>query len=362
LKKLVLILFCSLFLINSGLGVEIRYKGIFSGWISENHNTKWQNQTGGRYIPQLTMQQYFKKGKMFDIQASFHGLFLADQSSENRSDFELYRFKVRYTTQQSESQLGLQKINFGPAQILRALNWFDSPDLRDPLKLTNGVYAFRFRYTLLNNINLWIWETLPQDRLDDFNLPKNVKKPEFGWRFQAPVANGELGISLHSANSSSVLINTQNTSNVDKYTRVGFDGRWDILVGMWFETSYLQKNNNKILSKQITLGGDYTFDYKNGLYCLVEHTLLDNSDNLYFRSVIHQLSAISFSYPVSFFDNIMAIGYFDWTEERFYQYFSWQRNFDKLSINASIFNYSKNVEVEHSTTGCGAQIMLIYTH
>ena len=36
-------------------------------------------------------------------------------------------------------RLGLQKIIFGPTQILRPLSWFDSFDIKNPTNETNGV-------------------------------------------------------------------------------------------------------------------------------------------------------------------------------------------------------------------------------
>ena len=58
---------------------------------------------------------------------------------------------------------GLQKINFGSAVLLRPLMWFDSLDPRDPLQLTDGVYAVLLRYYFPNNANLWAWALYGND-------------------------------------------------------------------------------------------------------------------------------------------------------------------------------------------------------
>jgi len=53
---------------------------------------------------------------------------------------------IRLSTKQFELRAGLQKINFGSATLLRPLMWFDKIDPRDPLQLTDGVYALLARY------------------------------------------------------------------------------------------------------------------------------------------------------------------------------------------------------------------------
>ena len=48
---------------------------------------------------------------------------------------------LRLSTSRFEARVGLQKINFGSATLFRPLMWFDSLDPRDPLQITDGVYA-----------------------------------------------------------------------------------------------------------------------------------------------------------------------------------------------------------------------------
>ena len=64
---------------------------------------------------------------------------------------------MRYSSDQFELRLGLQKINFGSASMLRPLMWFDQMDPRDPLHLTDGVWGLLARYYFLNNANIWLW-------------------------------------------------------------------------------------------------------------------------------------------------------------------------------------------------------------
>ena len=65
-----------------------------------------------------------------------------------------YRIWVRYQIKNWEFRLGLQKIDFGSAQLLRPIQWFNQIDPRDPLGLTNGVNGLLVRRYFKNNSNL----------------------------------------------------------------------------------------------------------------------------------------------------------------------------------------------------------------
>ncbi len=74
------------------------------------------------------------------------------------------------------------------------------------------------------------------------------------------------------------------------------------------------------------------------------------------------------NYPVGYFDTLMAIWYFSWEDEKYYQYIGWQRTYDNLILNVSLFRYpqdNKNHSIPSQATmmsGYGAQIMIIYNH
>ena len=79
----------------------------------------------------------------FEASANLYGTFAFHPFDEAHSDGGLkpYRLWTRYSSDQFELRLGLQKINFGSASMLRPLMWFDQMDPRDPLHLTDGVWA-----------------------------------------------------------------------------------------------------------------------------------------------------------------------------------------------------------------------------
>ncbi len=109
-----------------------------------------------------------------------------------------YRLWARYTRRQFEFRLGLQKIDFGAATLLRPLQWFNEIDPRDPLQLTNGVYGALARYYFLNNTSVWLWGLYGNERTRGFDaLPTNKRIPEYGGRVQLPTPRGEIALSYH---------------------------------------------------------------------------------------------------------------------------------------------------------------------
>merc|ERR1712127_1137306 len=101
-------------------------------------------------------------------------------------------------TNQFELRVGLQKIDFGSASLLRPIQWFNQIDPRDPLQLTNGVYGVLGRYYFLNNANIWLWTLYGNEKTRGFDaLETNKKVPEFGGRIQYPTKKGEIALSYH---------------------------------------------------------------------------------------------------------------------------------------------------------------------
>ena len=346
------------------------FLGQLSGWINESRNKEtWNNNSGLRYIPRLILEQPLNDDYFFDTELSFNGFLSANiGNSEENSDLELYRLKLRFATPQTEIRIGLQKINFGPAFLLRSLRWFDRLDPRDPLQLTGGVYGLRYKYNALNNANFWLWCLYGNDDTKGYEvLPTSSGKPEFGGRLQYPALHGELAATFHTRNVNASLFNgTDFTEN-----RFALDGRWDMEIGFWFE-SVLQQQKASFLpfewTKTSTIGMDYTFGFGNGLYVLGEHMASVSSNKPLEWEDDKQISALYMNYPLGYFDTLMAIGYFSWEDEKYYQYIGWQRTYDNLILNFSLFGYPQ-VKENHSIpsqatmmSGYGGQIMIIYNH
>ena len=273
---------------------------------------------------------------------------------------------LRFATNQTETRLGLQKINFGPAQLLRSLRWFDQLDPRDPQQLTDGVYALRFKYNALNNANFWLWGLYGNDELKGYELLPSVEDvPEFGGRLQYPVLEGELAATFHTreVDASSLAI-SDFTEN-----RITLDGRWEVTIGMWFETMLQQQQTSSLpyeWTKLTTLGVDYTFGIGNGLYVVGEHLITTLSEEALGWDQDSHASAALLTYPIGLFDTLSAIGSYAWEQNEHSVYVAWQRTYDRWSVNFSVFDYPEfDAAAEFRQTpisGYGGQLIVIFYH
>jgi hypothetical protein len=354
------------------VALERAFSGRLIGWLDRaNDYSDWRNDYGLGYIPQLIIEQPLDVERLLDVEVSFKNF--TSQGVMVEDDYlKLYRFYGRYTTPQTETRLGLQQINFGPAFMLRSLRWFDSLDPRDPLRLTDGVYALRFRYNALNNANLWLWGLYGNDDLKGFEIfPSVSNRPELGGRYQYPVPSGEIAASIH----------TRRTDYFGPSNEIRFaiDGRWDIEIGLWFEAVLQQQDidNPPLFSletgfnewtKTITLGLDYTLPIGNGLYVLAEHMAYIMSDETFGSDYDRQFSAFSVNYPLTLFDNLSAIGFLSMDDKELFSYLSWQRTYDNLIVNLSLYRYPRlassfaGLSRGVSISGYGARLMLIWNH
>ena len=324
---------------------------------------KWNKYFDLRYMPQVTFTEYLTDTWTFDSEISLNTYFNTNFES-NEQNVKLYRLKLRFATPQTETRIGLQKINFGPAYILRSLRWFDKLDPRDPLGLTDGVYALRFKYSFLNNSSFTFWTLYGNNDTKGYELfPTAKKHPEIGARYLFPFLDGETGLTVHTriANLSSLEY---------RETKFAIDGRWDVEIGLWFEV-VVQKNEIEILpykwQSMTTLGTDYTFEIGNGLHVLAEHMRTTASDKFYSNDMEINLSALMFSYPQSLVDNFTGLLYYSWESEKLYKYIQWQRMYDNFSLSLSLFHYPEgelatlnNANIPNQ--GYGFQLTFIYNH
>ncbi|MFC1490369.1 hypothetical protein ACFL6K_04080 [Candidatus Latescibacterota bacterium] len=368
----IFLLFVMIFLGAQNLyAFEYSILGQLSGWSSESRDDdKRNNNNGLRYIPRIILTQQLSDEYFVDTELSLNG-FVSAETEHDKSDSELklYRLKLRFATAQTETRIGLQKINFGPAQLLRPLRMFDSVDPRDPLQLTGGVYGLRFKYNALNNSNIWLWCLYGNDDLKGYEmLETSSGKPEFGGRIQYPALKGEIAATFHTRNADASLLNGKDFTE----NRFALDGRWDMAVGFWFE-SVLQQQKTALTpyewTKTTTLGTDYTFGVGNGLYVLGEHMAAITSNKPIGNENDMQFSALNLNYPIGYFDNLMTIAYYSWEDEKYYHYVGWQRIYDNLMFNFSVFKYPDSDNVSqgmpgqtNTMSGFGGQIMIIFNH
>ncbi|MEJ2543002.1 MAG: hypothetical protein P8Y99_02950 [Calditrichaceae bacterium] len=368
---ILLFLFCSVIFISAQ---SLEWQGQVSSWLTINPDPNFEGQLGLRYIPSVFVQKAVVNNYQLDgeFSGNFYGMANHYSDTDDGIDGKIkpYRLWLRFSGNQFELRAGLQKINFGSATLLRALMWFDRIDPRDPLQLTDGVYALLGRYYFLNNSNIWLWGLYGNDETKGWEIFPSVKdQPEFGGRLQAPFWNGEIALTGHHRrlDSQGIIGSKEDYSE----NRLALDGKWDIGVGLWFESVITHSDFDSALlgyNRMLNLGMDYTFDFGNGLRVLTEYLRVDMSDNLFESGKPISFSALSLNYPVGLLDNLNAIFYYDWSNESMYRFLSWQRTYDQWSFymmgfwNPREFQIYQAQQDQNLFAGKGFQFMVVFNH
>ena len=354
---------------TAALSLEYDLRGQLSGWYLKARDQGERIYSSGcRYIPQLDLLQDITPMTFIDLEASANawGAVMSGDPGKD-AEIELYRLKLRFATATTETRVGLQVINFGPGTLLRPLRWFDRLDPRDPLKLTDGVYAGLFRFTAQNNTNIWLWGLYGNDDPKGSEVFASTDdRPELGGRLQAPAGPGELAFSFHSR----TVDNPIPMQDAFDEMRFALDGRWDVEIGLWFEATHKTQFGEGNLETSTTMmmaGLDYTFGIGNGLYVLGEHmtTSIDGGELIPGLDDLTNISGLMLGYPHGYLDYFNAICLYDWDNEDIYLFGSWQRTWDDFAINLSLFHNPEQVQdglQSMSARGKGGQVILIFNH
>ena len=358
---------------------QLNSRGQLSGWLTWNENKSVGSQVGIRYIPEISLEKIFKNTTLLDCEFSANGYRSWNGSSLNsvNSDGKIkpYRMWFRYSSNQFEARVGLQKINFGSALLLRPLMWFDTIDPRDPLQLTDGVYGVLFRYYFINNANIWLWGLYGNEERKGMEVfPSDKKSFEYGGRVQYPLFTGELGISCHFREmdlNRSVSNNQNYTESVVPENRFAIDGKWDVGIGLWFEGAIFHQKSDELFlnhKRMFTLGADYTFSVGNGIHLLSEYFTVEASEKLFQNGEGGKFSALMVDYPIDFIDQVYGIIYYDWENKNQYRFLRWQKTYDNWSFHLigfwnpdQILLYQKQSE-KNSFAGKGIQFMVVFNH
>ena len=400
-------------------------RGLVAGWGTLSKSATTQAQLGLRLLPELTLSISLKdrgfslasdfgvnnlknrntekaaRGNTSSVEANPGAPLLTAefslntwatatfQSSEEnsfRSKIKPYRLSLKYTTRRFEARLGLQRISFGSATLLRPLMWFDRLDPRDPIQLTDGVYSVLLRTFISEKTNLWCWALYGNKDTKGWELiPSKKTSPEFGARAQIPVGKGELALTYHhrlamfdSATPSGSLIPVLSESPPSfsfAENRIAADGKWDIGAGLWFEAVLTKQKSSFFiypLQRALTLGLDYTLGLGNGLHLLGEYFQSDLAAGA-FSSTTAELFSFRFlagsaSYPVSLLDRISTIIFYDTANHDLYSFVHWQRTYDRWSLNIMAFWNPEEFRIYNGPEGTsllagkGLQIMILYNY
>jgi len=379
MKKFVWILILIILIMTiKGFSQGLSFKGQLSAWGVTKPFDNFESQLGARYIPELYYGYTFKEKYTLDaeVQLNMYGyMYYNGDSVKWDGQFDLFRGWVRFSSNTFNLRVGLQKISFGSAAMLRPLMWFDQIDPRDPLQLTDGVYSILGQYYFANNANIWFWLLYGNDTRKGWELFPSVKKiPEFGGRFQTPLFTGELALSYHHrvANTQNELIPELQSPGEAAENRIGLDGKWDVGVGLWFETAFIHQDIDVPefrAKKMINIGMDYTIGVGNGLMLMAEQLWFTSGEEFFNSTQSNSFTAISANYPVSIIDNLTYIFYYDWSNNGVYNFINWGMTWDRINLyvmaywNPDRFNLYQNLSEEVTLyTGKGFQVQFVFNH
>jgi roadblock/LC7 domain-containing protein len=376
-KASILALFAIILLIPGKVEAQsLGFNGQAIGWTTLNPAEPFQAQAGLRYIPEISFSlpagKYTLDGE-FSANMWISGTYANDSLARDQQ-LSPYRMWVRFSSDQLELRAGLQKINFGSAQMFRPLMWFDYIDPRDPLQLTDGVYGLLARYYFLNNANIWLWGLYGDDKVKGWELiPSKKNSIEFGGRVQLPLYTGEIAATYHhrTADPGPVLPDSITLGETAPENRIALDAKMDLVVGLWIEAAFSHQDftyTDENYKSMLNAGMDYTFGLGNGLHVMTEafgylqgEKPLGTEQQLWF-------GLLSASYPVSLIHNLTAMFFYDFTNHNFYRFINWSVAYDRWSFyimgfwNPDTYNLY-NVDPRSSLYGgWGFQLMAVFNH
>jgi hypothetical protein len=364
---------------SPGVAQHIDFHGQLSGWAAGGRAGSLDLQFGLRYIPTLSLTKSLTKKYALDaeISVNLYGVALGTgiDHLETAGRLRPYRMWLRFATSQFEARIGLQKISFGSALLLRPLMWFDRIDPNDPLQLTNGVYGLLLRYTFLNNANVWLWGLYGNDDLKGWETTPTLKKtPEYGGRLQFPLLKGELAFSYHHRRadpSRGLLPELSFEPRPVAENRFALDGKWDLGVGLWFEGT-LTRQDLKFFplkyQRALNLGLDYTFSVGDGLHILGEYLIMQLSETALGKGQDLKFSALSIDYPLGLTDRIKGVAFYSWESGDWYRFVTWQRILDRWGFyiigfwNPESYRIIPSQQGKSAFVGKGLEVIVVFNH
>ena len=306
------------------------------------------------YIPNFSISKELNQLSLLDLEFAYRFDKSYSGDSLTQKHENPHRAWIRYSSEKIEARLGLQKIVFGPSQVLRSLSWFDTFNLADPTGQTDGVNAFRLRWFPNNNLSLWSWAIREKEELS------------FGGRTELSNAFGEWCFTFHDdsevhdrmVGQTPIMISEPNK-------RIGLDYRYDGFIGFWNESAIVYLDDREL--GFMTVGADYTLPIASGILVMTETLYMSNS----YTKKDQILSAFMSSIPIGMINQLMFITQVDWEEEHAYHYIRWSATYDRFSLNFILSRspnrsgYSVPSEyLPQTVTGFGTnfQIMFIYNH
>jgi len=353
---------------------NLSFNGQVTTWGITQFQDPFDLQFGGRFVPTMLGNLVLTPKSKLDFEASLNINGTANFSNLKydtvTGQIKPYRVWMRYSGQNWEVRAGLQKINFGSAKLFRPLMWFDGVDVRDPLQLTDGVYGALGRYYFTNNANIWLWTLIGNKNTKGYETIGSAQwQPEIGGRVQLPAGPGQLALSTNfrDVDVHNILLSApENTLLSEK--RIGLDGKWDLGIGLWFESSVTKLDANlyslPTVQDSWNLGADYTFGVGNGLGMTLEYFRYHTGNGFLVKGAAVNVIGSLFTYPVGILDNVSAMVFYIPGNNLVYNYVNWTRTYDNWTLYAiGYWNPETPLTISQSQgknlfTGKGIQLMV----
>ena len=357
-------------------GQSLNLEGQAIGWTTLNPAEPFQAQAGLRYIPELSFSvptgKYTLDGE-FSANMWLSGTYHNDSLARDEQ-LSPYRMWLRFAGDQFEVRAGLQKINFGSAQMFRPLMWFDYMDPRDPLQLTDGVYGVLARYYFLNNANIWLWGLYGNDKVKGWELiPSKKNSIEYGGRVQVPFLTGEIATTYHhrTADPSSVFPDSITLGETSPENRIALDAKMDLAVGLWVEGAVSHQDfsfSDLDYKTMLNVGMDYTVGVGNGVHVMTEAFSYLQGEHAFAAREKILFGLMSASYPINIIHNLSLMLFYDFGNHNLYRFVNWSMAYDRWSFyvmgfwNPDTYNLY-NVDPRTSLYGgYGFQLMVVFNH
>lgn len=356
------------------------FNGQLTTWGIVQFENTFPIQFGGRFVPTVLGNYKLGQNSQLDFEASAN---LNGSMSFSSLGFDTiigkvkpYRVWLRFSGENWEVRAGLQKINFGQAKMFRPLMWFDAMDVRDPLQLTDGVNALLGKYFFSNNANIWLWGLIGNNKPKGYEQFGSFQwKPELGGRFQSPLGVGEIALSTNfrTLNYANPLLSSLPVYKNYGESNIGLDGKWDVGIGLWFESSITYTDTKGVsepflykMQDMWNIGADYTLPIGSGVGVSAEYFRYHFGDKFLINGNVINLIGTTINYPLSILDNVSAMIFYLPETNSLYNYLSWSRTYDKWSMYVfGFWNPTAPLTITQTQgsnlfAGKGVQVMLNY--